>query len=298
MRHRAKTFHWAAGLLPASMRKDLNRLYRFCRYVDDVVDRSVDRKFAQELIGQIIQDLERESSSIPEVADFLELAKSRNLPLNFAQDLARGVKSDLIPVHLQKQEELLRYCYRVAATVGIMICFLFDVRAPEALAFGIDLGIAMQLTNIARDVFEDHAAMRIYLPSDLVSQATIEQASLGNEEGQEKLFKAVQRVLEIADSYYESAENGICYLPGSARLSIMAASAAYRKIGQIIVRHPERYFRERVRTSFLEKQMCLFTASVHLIMQKKYQRPDYSLSHQNHLHKVLRGLPSFEAVCL
>jgi len=296
MRLRAKTFFFASKFLPPDVRTDLSVLYSFCRYVDDSVDRGSDRKLALILIDQVIHDLERKTSSIKEVAEFLALAISRNIPAAFAIELALGVKSDLFSVRKQSQDELLRYCYRVASTVGIMICYLLGLRESKAIAFGIDLGIAMQLTNIARDVLEDYANDRIYLPTDLISEKIIAQAFSGGLREQGETFEIIKQVIKLADVYYESAENGICYLPKFARLAVLVSSRAYRKIGQNIIKEKKNYFKKRISTSDIQKQICLAEAIFSLCTNPKYQRVNNCLSHQAELHRVLRGSPGFDRV--
>jgi phytoene synthase len=248
------------------------------------------------LIDQVINDLEQKTSSIKEVADFLYLAKSRNIPITFATELALGVKSDLCSVRTQNQDELLRYCYRVASTVGIMICYLLGLRESKAIAFGIDLGIAMQLTNIARDVLEDYANDRIYLPTDLISEKIVAQASSGSLKEQVETFEIIKQVIKLADVYYDSAENGICYLPKFARLAVMVSSRSYRKIGQNIIKNRKNYFKKRISTSDIQKQICLAEAIFSLFTNPKYQRVSNSLSHRSELHSVLRGFPGFDRV--
>jgi phytoene synthase len=297
MRHRASTFTFAATFLPTSIRHELEQLYSFCRYVDDCVDSCEDKKAATAAIAQVIYDLQSESSQIKEVAQFLQLAESRNIPISLALDLALGVQADLPPVVVPNQEELLRYCYRVAATVGTMICYLLDVTSPGAIVFGVDLGIAMQLTNITRDVAEDFVMQRVYMPADLLKPETLDRAIfLRDPLAQKEVSIAVAKILKLADKYYLSAEEGICYLPASTRLGILTAGRAYRKIGSLILNSPKKYFQSRVSSSLLDKQLCLATAFMSLLLDRKFTPSNKLRTHERDLHNSLHGLASFDFI--
>ncbi len=296
MPNRAKTFAWASQFLPRQTREDFGVLYSFCRYVDDGVDHCSDKELAASFLDRVERDLEVNCSSVAEVSAFLRLVRTRDIPLGFAFDLVRGVRADIGFEQTQSLEELLRYSYQVAGTVGIMICFLLEVTGSDALAAAIDLGIAMQLTNIARDLREDFAQGRIYLPSNLVDRATVAEALSGSLSAQAEVFDVVRQVILISQSYYQSAENGICFLPLETKLSILCAGRAYWQIGNLIVKNPERVFNERVATSGREKAFCLFSSLLSL-SQLKYHRVQVSSSHESALHRPLKGLASFDVVC-
>ncbi len=293
MPSRAKTFAWAAQFLPKQSRTELNALYSFCRYVDDGVDHCSNKVVATKFLDQIDQDLKIQKSGNEQVSAFLKLASARNIPLGFAFDLVRGVRTDIDFTQTKSIEELLRYSYQVAGTVGVIICYLLEVTNSDALAAAIDLGIAMQLTNIARDVREDFAQGRIYLPVDLIDRASVTEALSGNLEAQGRVASAVNEVLAISQTYYRSSENGICFLPAEARLSILCASRAYNQIGKLIVKRPQSIFNERVSTSAQEKVICLFSSLLSL-SQARYHSSALSPSHKRELHNALKGLPSFD----
>lgn len=296
MPNRAKTFAWASQFLPRQTREDFGVLYSFCRYVDDGVDHCSDKELAARFLDRVESDLEVNCSSVEEVAAFLRLVRTRDIPLGFAFDLVRGVRADIGFEQTESMEELLRYSYQVAGTVGIMICYLLEVSGSDALAAAIDLGIGMQLTNIARDLREDFAQGRIYLPSNLVDRPTVAEALSGSLPAQAKVFDVVRQVIMVSQSYYQSAENGICFLPLETKLSILCAGRAYRQIGNLIVKNPERVFNERVATSGREKAFCLFSSLLSLC-KLKYHRVQVSSSHESALHRPLKGLASFDVVC-
>lgn len=296
MPNRAKTFAWASQFLTRQTREDFSVLYSFCRYVDDGVDHCSDKELASSFLDGVEHDLEANSSNFAEIAAFLNLARKRDIPLGFAVDLVRGVRADIGFEQTESMEDLLRYSYQVAGTVGIMICFLLEVKGSDALAAAIDLGIGMQLTNIARDLREDFAQGRIYLPASLVDRPTVAEALSGSLTAQAKVFDVVRQVIMVSQSYYQSAENGICFLPLEAKLSILCAGRAYRQIGGLIVKSPERVFNERVVTSSRDKAFCLFSSLLSLC-HSKYHRVQVSSSHESALHRPLKGLPSFDVVC-
>lgn len=123
MPSRAKTFAWASQFLTRQTREDFGVLYSFCRYVDDGVDHCSDKDLAASFLDKVEQDLGANSSSFDQVAAFLNLARNRDIPLGFAVDLVRGVRADIGFEQTESMEDLLRYSYQVAGTVGIMICF-------------------------------------------------------------------------------------------------------------------------------------------------------------------------------
>ena len=297
MAHRGKTFAWASKFMPRGLRDELKTLYSFCRYVDDCVDCARDREQAQILLEILTRDLERKCSNILPVSEFLLLSEERQVPLSLAFELIRGVQTDISLVQMASEDELLCYSYQVAGTVGVMICFLLGVTKRDAIAAGIDLGIAMQLTNIARDIGEDYARGRVYLPTTLIDCEAIALAFCeGNVEAQDKVLEAVKQIISKSQTYYESADRGICFLPASARLAILTASRAYNKIGDIILRSRQRFFQERIKTTALDKGFCLAKAISALALPKIY-RFEASPDRQPELHSPLRGLASFAEFC-
>jgi phytoene synthase len=295
MPHRAKSFAWAAQFLPATIKNDLNILYSFCRYVDDSADRCTNKARAWQALEQVSKDLELESSTTFEVQQFLNLSQRRAIPKTFALELTKGVKADISQKQMHSEEELLRYCYQVAGTVGVMICHLLGVKDKNAVAAGIDLAIAMQLTNIARDVHEDLEQGRIYLPANLISWETVSASFSNDETAQYTLLLAIKHIIAIAKTYYRSADNGICFLPPSTRIGILLASRAYEKIGQLIISNPKRYFRERISTGTTEKILCL-CETLGSLASPRYHRVKQAPAHRSELHQALRGLPSFDVV--
>lgn len=237
-----RTFYAASHILPQAVRSDLATLYAFCRLVDDCGD-VASRDDAHALLDEVDACLETERNSSPIVRSFRELAERHGVPTLYARQLIEGVRSDLSPVRMQTSAQLVRYAYSVASTVGLMMCRILDVsRAGDP--FAIDLGIGMQLTNIARDVREDAENDRVYLPAEWVEHAAV----LDRQGDPTPVARAVERMLTLADRYYQSADEGMRYLPMAVRPGIRAAAANYRAIGGVIRRDRLAALRGRVAT--------------------------------------------------
>ena len=237
LRREGRSFHWAARLLPPAVAGEAAVLYAFCRHVDDLGDDPGDGPdagigAARAALDALAADLDRGTSARPAVAAFLDLAARRDIPLAAAQALVAGVRQDLDAPVLACEGDLLRYAYRVAGTVGLMMCPVLGVRAAWAAPFAVDLGIALQMTNIARDVVEDARRGRRYLPaSDLPVPLSPAALAAPDPATARAAFVGVQRLLERATVYRRSGERGLRAIPGRPRLAILAASRVYDGIG-------------------------------------------------------------------
>ena len=231
---RGHSFHWARRLLSARHAERATRLYGFCRRIDDLADEATDAASACAALAAIRQALQTGESDNPETADMLQLMQTCSIDPAVPLELMRGVESDLKHVCVADMDELLRYCFRVAGTVGLMMTAALDVTASEALPHAIDLGIAMQLTNICRDVREDALMGRRYLPTALVGP--LEPAALVDPTPAVRVTvtSALRILLDTADRYYASGELGLRYLPPGARTGILVAARAYRGIGTVL----------------------------------------------------------------
>ena len=231
---RGRTFHWARRLLSTRHAERATRLYGFCRHIDDLVDDSASLANAQAALMAVRQALQTGQSDDPVTCDMLQLMRACDINPTIPLELIDGVESDLGAVRVTDMAELLRYCYRVAGTVGLMMTDALDVSAPEALPHAVDLGIAMQLTNICRDVREDALLGRRYLPETLVG--AIEPAALIDPDvaTQATAVHAIEALLTLADRYYASGEQGLRYLPPGARSGILVAARVYREIGVVL----------------------------------------------------------------
>ena len=226
-----KTFYWARFFLSKDAAQKATRLYRFCRYIDDLADEAIDQNQAKNVLGDVIKSLEQSSASDPVIADAIALFAACEIPIEVPIALIRGVMSDLTIVRLKTEAELLKYCYQVAGTVGIMMCRVLGVSDSKALYHAIDLGIAMQLTNICRDVHADAVMNRIYLPRAIFGLDSTARIITLDEESHKKLIESLNLLLKQADTYYASAYSGLCFLPFRSRVSILIAARLYQKIG-------------------------------------------------------------------
>lgn len=237
MARHARTFNRAAWLLPRRCRADAAVVYAFCRLIDDAADEADDAAAAATALDALSAELDARLPPRPLVATFRATAARLELPLGCAAELIAGVRSDLGTVRVLDDNELLRYCYRVAGTVGLMMCSVLRVRSPSAYPHAVDLGIAMQLTNIARDVAEDAARNRVYLPATRLLGAGCDPEALcaGGAEP-DRVAVVVGEVLALADRFYRSADVGMRHIPWRARHAILFASRAYRGIGVRLAR--------------------------------------------------------------
>lgn len=229
---KSRSFHWASKFLPERKRNDAAVVYAFCRRTDDLADEADSPARAERELASLAEQLRGEAPPRPVVAGFLDVAERRDLDPDWALELVRGVRSDLGGVRMKTDRELIRYCYRVAGTVGLMMSPVVGVDDSRARPHAIDLGVAMQLTNICRDVREDAAGGRTYLPEQRLQRAgTSCEALLQGEADPDAVREVVGDLLDLADDYYESGRAGLRYIPRRSRLAIMVAGRVYRAIG-------------------------------------------------------------------
>ncbi len=245
-----RTFHLASRLLPAQMRSDAAELYSYCRAVDDLADEGAEE--GQIAIMEAIRALEADPLG-EEAASFgwpVELEAHFPRISRVAVKLTQALAADAGPRRMTTEAALLEYAFGVAGTVGIMMCRILGA-PPEAAKSAADLGIAMQLTNIARDVREDWERDRIYLPAEWVAPAEVAAALNGGEPG--PLIAATERLLALAERYYASGDTGMRYLPRRARIGILSAAACYREIGIVVTRNIPLSWRRRAVVSSARK---------------------------------------------
>ena len=261
---RGHSFHWARRLLSARHAERATRLYGFCRRIDDLADDLVDERAssaaAHEALAVVRLALQTGQSSDAALCDMLQLMHDCGIAPAIPLELIQGVESDLGEVRVADMTELLRYAYRVAGTVGLMMTAALDVTIPGALPHAIDLGIAMQLTNICRDVREDALLGRRYLPASLVG--SVEPAALVAPVGAVRAaaVHAVRTLLDLADRHYASGEQGLRYLPVGARAGILVAARMYREIGVVLRQRDFDCWSSRARVGTLSKTVITLGA--------------------------------------
>ena len=229
-----RTFHFASHLLGATFRMRAANLYAFCRYIDDLADKTQDVQLAKKRLLAVRRDLSLRATTQDRSAQMLALVEKTAMPMTPVLALIDGAMQDLEPVLIADERTLIQYAYQVAGTVGLMMCSVLDVEESDALPYAIDLGIAMQLTNIARDVGEDAEMGRVYLPSEWTGGLTPSDILDPTPVHAETLKVATRRMLYLADEYYHSGLQGLYYLPRSARWGILVAAKVYREIGTLI----------------------------------------------------------------
>ena len=211
----AKSFNWAGFFLPKKVYRNSSDLYEFCRTLDDIADQNLDLKIKKEIFKKFKKNFENKNFENPIIKKIYYLMESFRISQNIILDLFDGVESDLKEqIKFNSNEELLIYSYRVAGTVGLMMAKILGVRSQNSFKAAINLGIAMQLTNVARDVIEDSVRKRNYIKAD---------------------FQSISETLKLADKFYDSSFKSINEIPFRSRFSILVARRVYREIGKKIL---------------------------------------------------------------
>jgi len=212
----AKSFNWAGFFLPKEIYEKCSTLYDFCRILDNIADEDLGLEIKKGKFKKFKDDFKSKNFDNKLIRNIYLLIEEKNISINIIYDLFNGIESDLrYELKINSFQELLVYSYRVAGTVGLMMAKILNVKTYNSLKGAIDLGIAMQLTNIARDVVEDSKKNRQYIGSD---------------------FNTIKNTIKIADLFYDSSFKSIKEIPLSCRLSILVARRVYREIGNKILK--------------------------------------------------------------
>ena len=211
----AKSFNWAGFFLPKKTYKKCSALYDFCRVVDNIADNKNALEVKLKKFKEFKHSFENKNFSDPIIKSIWDLIYENNISTKIIHDLFDGINSDIKEqVKLNTKKELLIYSYRVAGTVGLMMAKILKVDKKNSLKSAIDLGIAMQLTNISRDVIEDLNNNRIYIDQN---------------------FEKIKSTIQLSEEFYENSFYSIKEIPLSFRFSILVARRVYRKIGYKIL---------------------------------------------------------------
>jgi phytoene synthase len=212
----AKSFNWAAFFLPKKTYLKCSALYDFCRTVDDIADEDEQLNVKKNNFLNFRNNFNNKNYDYPIIKNMWKLINDYQISKKIVDDLFDGVESDLKEkIELNSEKDLLIYSYRVAGTVGLMMAKILNVKNQNALKSAIDLGIAMQLTNISRDVVEDKKNNRLYISDN---------------------FDSIKKTLKLADLFYESSFVHIKEIPFNFRFSILVARRVYRQIGNNILK--------------------------------------------------------------
>jgi len=212
----AKSFNWAGFFLPKKTYQKCSSLYDFCRTVDDIADDRNELGIKKKNLSVFKNDFINKNFNNLIIKNMWDLIIDHEISIKIIEDLFDGVESDLNEkVQLHSKKDLLIYSYRVAGTVGLMMAKILNVKDKDSMNAAIDLGIAMQLTNIARDVVEDSKNNRFYIQHD---------------------FDVISNTLTLADLFYKSCFTSINKIPFNFRFAILVARRVYRKIGNEILK--------------------------------------------------------------
>ena len=269
LKRHGRSFHFASLFLSADHRDRAADLYAFCRQVDDIADEAVDKKKAWDELETIKTGL----------------SKGANGANRAAYELVATVQSDLGTVDLKTQDDLIQYAYGVAGTVGLMMCDVLRVHDARAKSYAIDLGIGMQLTNIARDVQADALIGRRYLPMNWTKNVGIGGLARPGPKEQSQIAQGVKQLLALADQYYDSAMNGLGYLPVRARFAIFVAARVYAEIGYKIRRNEYCVWEGRTIVSTARKLAVTLRAIFDFMTIPRLHRQ--GVSHDGTLHRAL-----------
>jgi phytoene synthase len=263
----SKSFAAAATLFDRDTRRSVLMLYAWCRHCDDVVDGQalghntiapVDAAVQVErLRNQTLSAYAGEPQSDPAFAAFQDVALRHAISPHHAFDHLAGFALDAAETRYETIDDTLRYCYHVAGVVGLMMASIMGARDEAVLDRACDLGLAFQLTNIARDIVEDARIGRVYVPATWLRDAGIAAADVAHERHREALARVATRLVDHAEPYYDSALAGIAALPLRSAWAIATARRVYRQIGIEVKRRGPRAWDTRAGTSRATKLRLL-----------------------------------------
>lgn len=253
----SKSFSLAASLFGREARDAAWLLYCWCRYCDDQIDETVNLRLQEMRVAELRKGTRAafagEYSAQPPFEAMRYLASRYRIPELYAEELIEGMAMDVRKERYETFEELLQYAYRVAGTVGLMMVHVMGVSEELALAHASDLGTAMQLTNIARDVLEDAGRGRVYLPLHWLDEAGVLESQLELAKYRDALGGVAARLVREASKYYDSGNRGLKYLPWRAAIAVAVASQVYRRIGDKVARRGGEAWNTRTVVSRWEK---------------------------------------------
>ena len=260
----AKSFNWAGFFLPKKTYKNCSYLYDFCRVIDNIADDEDEIEIKKIKFQKFVSDFKQKNFENPVIQNMWNIINEFNISLEIIYDLFDGIESDIKQnVKIDTRKDLLIYCYRVAGTVGLMMAKILKVSKKQSLKSAIDLGIAMQLTNISRDVIEDSKKNRSYIN--------------GN-------FEEINSTIKLADTFYKNSFYSIREIPLSFRFSILVARRIYRKIGYKILKKKtfENYSKSgKIYVSNFEKVLETILSIYDLIILSLLNKNDDQIEHDH-----------------
>ena len=262
----AKSFNWAGFFLPKKTYEKCSALYDFCREADNIADDTNKIEIKKDNFIKFRNNFVNKNYDDPVIKNMWDLINEFSISTKIVDDLFEGINSDIKEnVKLNSKKELLIYSYRVAGTVGLMMAKILNVHKKQSLKSAIDLGIAMQLTNISRDVMEDKKSNRFYI----------------NES-----FEDIKTTIKLSEKFYENSFYSIKEIPLSFRFSILVARRVYRKIGYKILnkQNIENYKKSgKIYVSNIEKIIETFLSIFDLIKLSLINKNDDNINHDHNL---------------
>ena len=264
-RYHAKTFYMATRFLPNHKQRGIFAIYSLCRYIDDLVDEAEDLLEKRELTEDDIRfKLESWKQKLRDTYDgkahdndiliaFSDVLRQYHIPIEMPFELMEGVCMDLFKNRYETFDELYDYSFKVASIVGLMTSQVFGYRSQEALGYAVDLGIAMQLTNILRDVGEDLQRNRIYLPQEDLDRFNVSEEELFNHRRTENVIELLDFQIKRTRRYYQRSDKGIGLLSSDSRLPVYLARQNYGRILDKIEENNYNVFNKRAYLNATEK---------------------------------------------
>ena len=281
LKNEGKSFYWASFFLPKKSKNNAGILYSICRYFDNIADKN--NKDMSLFLKESIKKIKSDNKN--EVNIFL---KKNDINVLIFADLIRGLISDQKEVKIKNQTDLIKYSYFVAGTVGLMMSKIIGVKNIKASSCAIDLGIAMQLTNIARDVHEDAKLKRIYLPSEWIPNINLYELNGQNTISLEQetiISNAINRLIDLSEKFYFNGFSGLKYIPLKTRLGIFIAANIYKGIGIKIKKNGKKYLKKRIYLNYYEKLIITLKSMIVFIflplMRFKYLKLRVTLPNEN-----------------
>ncbi|MAH88718.1 MAG: phytoene synthase [Pelagibacterales bacterium] len=275
LKRKSKSFYFASIFLSKETFNNCSVLYSFCRQIDDIADNKQPNK--EKKLKNILKSIININDSNNKIDEGIKLLiNSKVIEKKCLIELVQGVLLDTRKtIHLSNEIALINYSYLVAGTVGIMMAKLLSNKLVYAYRYAVDLGIAMQLTNILRDILEDASIGRVYFPKSWIN-ITPEKILKRTINTKNSLNRISQKIYDLSEIYYKSAMKGMAFLPFRSRFAILLALNIYRQIGEKIIKNNYSNLIKRESVYTYEKIFCLikvciifiFNINIHI---KKYE---------------------------
>lgn len=286
MRKHGKTFYWASFFLNPSKIQVIYSIYSFCRMIDDTVDEARNATIAKQKLSLLISAWSKKKSH--PVINILNDIPKDSWPNNkLMKYFFKGQVSDIKFSTMKTERALIIYCYQVAGTVGLMICDVFGIKDKNMRFFAIDLGIAMQLVNISRDIREDGFRNRIYIPKKMMKNITIDDLLNPDEKIASDVNQARIKIIALANTYFDSAKSAVENLPKGASLGVKLASTLYQEIGYKVMRSNYSLKEKRSYVTSISKAFITIMVIISHFLCKKQKLA----AHDPMLHTYIKKFP-------